>query len=79
MKDIIEIAKSLEDSGLLLLKVVSKTTKNEAKEQKGGFLTLGTSLLENNLAEKGMNRTGVGIIRAGYGKKKTTTKNKNNF
>ena len=84
MKDIIEIAKSLEDSGLLLLKVVSKTTKNEAKEQKGGFLsmllcTLGTSLLENNLAEKGMNRTGVGIIRAGYGNKKTTTKNKNNF
>ena len=38
MKDIIEIVKSLEDSGLLLI-VVSKTIQNEAKEQKGGFLS----------------------------------------
>ena len=37
MKDIIEIVKSLEDSDLLL-KGVSKTIQNEAKEQKGGFL-----------------------------------------
>ena len=49
MKDIIEIVKSLEDSGLLL-KGVSETIQNEAKEQKGGFLsmllgTLGASLL----------------------------------
>ena len=37
MNDIIKIVKSLEDSGLLV-KSVSKTIKNEAKEQKGGFL-----------------------------------------
>ena len=37
MKDIIEIAKSLKDSGLLF-KGVSETIQNEAKEQKGGFL-----------------------------------------
>ena len=48
MKHIIEIVKSLEDSGLLL-KRVSETIQNEAKEQKGGYLsmllgTLGTSL-----------------------------------
>ena len=37
MKDIMKIVKSLEDSGLLL-KGISKTIQNEAKEQKGGFL-----------------------------------------
>ena len=37
MKDIIEIVKSLEDSGLLF-KGVSETFQNKAKEQKGGFL-----------------------------------------
>ena len=44
--------------------------------------TLGTSLLGNNLARKGINRAGEGIVRAGYGNKKvrkTTTKNKKNF
>ena len=39
MKDIIEIVKSLEDSGLLL-KGVSEITQNETKEQKGGFLSM---------------------------------------
>ena len=34
MKNIIRIVKSLEDSGLLL-KGVSETIQNEAKEQKG--------------------------------------------
>ena len=48
MKDIIEIVKVLEDSGLLS-KGVGKTIQNEAKERKGGFLsmllgTLGTGL-----------------------------------
>ena len=47
MKDIIKIVKSLEDSGLLF-QGVSKTIKNEAKEQKVRFLiillgTLGAS------------------------------------
>ena len=51
MKDIIKIVISFEDSGLLL-KGVSKTIQNEAKEQKGGFLsmllgTLVASLLVN--------------------------------
>ena len=54
----IKIVRSLEDSGLLL-KVVSKTIQNEAKEQKGGFLSmllgkLGANLLGNILAGKGI-------------------------
>ena len=39
MKDIIRIVKSLEDSGLLM-EGVSETIQNEAKEQKGGFLSM---------------------------------------
>ena len=59
---IVKLDKSLEDSGLLI-KVVSETIKNEAKEQKGEFLeillgTLGASLLGNLL-------TGKVTIRAG--------------
>ena len=58
MKDILEVVRSLEDPGLLL-KGVSETIKNKAKEQKGGFLsmlldTLGASLLGNMLADKGV-------------------------
>ena len=57
MKDIMKIVKSLKDSGLLI-KGVSETIKNEAKEQKGGFPgmllgTLGTSLLGNLLTGEG--------------------------
>ena len=69
MECIIKIVKFLEDSGLLL-KGVSETIQNEAKEQKGGFFsallgTLGASLLGNILAGKGMNRAGEGFLRAG--------------
>ena len=39
MEDIIKIVKSLEDSGLLL-KEVDETVQNEAKEQKGGYLSM---------------------------------------
>ena len=83
IKDIIRIIKSLEDSGLLL-KGVSETIQNEAKEQKGGFLsmllgTLGASLLGNILAGKGINRAGEGVIRAGYGNKRKDHKNKMDF
>ena len=51
MNDIIKIFKSLEESSLLV-KRVSETIKNEAKEQKGEFLgmllgTLGASFLGN--------------------------------
>ena len=75
MKDIVKIVKYLEDFGLLL-KEVTETIQNEAKEQKAGFLslllsTLGAILLGNILAGKGMNRAGEGIVRAGYGNKKT--------
>ena len=49
MKYTLKIVKSLKNSGLLL-EAVSETIKNEAKEQKGGFLSmlldrLGASLL----------------------------------
>ena len=49
MDGILKIVKSLEDSGVLL-KGVSETIQHEAKEQRGGFLsmllgTLGASLL----------------------------------
>ena len=72
MKDIMKIIKALENSGILL-KGVSKTTKNETKEQRGGFLsmllgTLGASLLGNLLTGgKGIVRAGDGIVRAGEG------------
>ena len=77
-KDIIKIVQALEDSNILL-KGVTKTIKNETKEQKGGFLsmllgTLGASLLGNLLARKGFvracsgNKKGKGIVRAGAGK-----------
>ena len=62
-----------------MLKGVTKTIKNEARRQKGGFLcmllgTLGASLLEKLLAGKGIVRAGSGnkkrrgIVRAGYRK-----------
>ena len=74
MNDIMKIIEALENSGFLL-KGVSKTIKNETKEQRGGFLsmllgTLGASLLGNLLAGKGMMRAGKGIVRAGEGSKK---------
>ena len=74
MKDILKDVKPHEDSGMLL-KGVSKTIKDEAKEQKGGFLSMllgthGASLLGNMLAGKGVIRAEEGAIRAGYGSKK---------
>ena len=77
MNDITKIIQALEDSNVLL-KRVTKTIKNETKEQKGGFLsmllgTLGASLLGNLLAGKGIvragsgNKKGKGIARAGTG------------
>ena len=80
MKDILKIVKSLEDSRLLL-EGVSERIKNEAEEQKGGFLSmlldkLGTSLLGNILAGKGVKRAGEGTARVGYGSKKSSIKKK---
>ena len=64
-----KIVKSLEESGLLI-KGISETIKNEAKEQKGGFLsillgTLAASTLGNALAGKGILRVGEKVTRAG--------------
>ena len=61
-----------KDSGLLL-KGVSETIQDEAKEQKGGFFgtligALCTSLLGNLLA-------GEGRITTGYGSKRSLIKN----
>ena len=70
MKDILKIVKSLEDSGL----------KTDAKEQKGGSLsmllrTLGASLLGNMLSGKGVIRLGEGTARVVYRSKKKKFKN----
>ena len=73
MNDTMKIVQALEDSNILL-KGVTKT-----KEEKGWFLsmllgTLGTSLLGNSSAGKGIARAGSGNkkakgnIRAGTGK-----------
>ena len=69
MNDIMKIVKSLEESSLLI-KDVSETIKNEAKEQKGRFIsillgTLGASLLGNLLTHKGTIRPSEESIRAG--------------
>ena len=62
------------------MKGVTKTIKNDAKEQKEGFLsmllgTLRASLLGNLLTGKGFvradsgNKKGKGIVRVSYGNK----------
>ena len=71
MSDIMKIVKSFVESGLLI-KSVSKTIKNYAIEQKGGFFdmllsTLGASLLGNILTCKRTIRTGECTIGAGKG------------
>ena len=78
MNDIMTIDEALEYSNILI-KGVTKTIKNETREQKGGFLsmllgTLGASLLENLSTGKGIvragsgNKKGKGIVTAGTGK-----------
>ena len=70
MDGISEIVKSLEDPGVLL-KGVSETIQHEAKEQRGGFLsmflgTLGASLLGDVLSK--------GLSGRGYGSKRSSLK-----
>ena len=82
MDDILKLVKSLEDSGVLL-KGVSERIQHEAKEQRGGFLsmllgTLGASLLAD-MPSKGLSGKGVigaveGTIRAGHGSKRSSLK-----
>ena len=73
MDDILKMVKSLENSAVLL-KSVSETIQHEAKEQRGGFLsmllgTLAASLLgdvlSKGLSGRGVIRAGEGTIRAG--------------
>ena len=69
MEDILKIVKSLEQSGLLI-KGISETIKNEAKGQKGKFLslllvTLVASILGYALTGKGVIRAREGVIQAG--------------
>ena len=64
MNDIMKIIQALENYNILL-KGVTKTIKNETKEQKGGFLsillgTLGARLLGNLLTGKGLVRVSTG-------------------
>ena len=67
MEDIMNILKPLEEWGLLI-KGISKTIKNEKKEQKGGFLslllgTLAAKILGNALAGKIKIGAVEGVIR----------------
>ena len=80
MDDILKIVKSLQDSGVLL-KGVSETIQHEAKEQRGGFLSilLGTlrasllgDVLSKGLSGRGVIRPGEGTITAGYGSKRSS-------
>ena len=69
MEDIMEIVKSLDESWLLI-KGISETIINEAKEQKGGFLSmllvaLAGSMLESALTGRGVTRAGEDTIIAG--------------
>ena len=64
-----KIVKPLEKSGLLI-KCISETIKNEAKEKKRWFLgvllgTLGGNLFGNFLTGKGTIRVGKGTIGVG--------------
>ena len=68
-EDIMKIVESLEESGLLI-KGISETNENKAKEQKGGFLpillgTLAASILGNALIGRGVIRAGESTIRVG--------------
>ena len=74
IEDTIKIAKSLEDSGLLL-EGVTEAVQTEVKEQKEGFVsmllgTLGASLLGNLLTDRGaiVKSQGRWVNRAGKGK-----------
>ena len=69
MNNIIKIVQSFEKSGFFI-KRLRETIKNEAKEQKRGFVimllgTLGASLLENLRISKGTIRAGEDTIRSG--------------
>ena len=62
------IMKKLFEQSSLLMTCVGETIKNDAEEQKGGFLsmllgTLGAGLLENLLTGKGTITEGEGVTK----------------
>ena len=68
LEDIMKIVKSLEEYGFLI-KGVSETIQNKAKEQKCGFLRIllgifTSSVLGSALVGKAVIRVGEGVIRA---------------
>ena len=73
MNVVMEIVQVLEDFNIWL-KGVIKTSKNETKKQKGGFLsmllgTIGASLTGEGIVRAGSgSKKGKGIVRAGTGK-----------
>ena len=83
MKDTVEIVESLEDSGLLPERA-NETIQNKAKEQRGQFLSmllgrLGASLLGDILKDRGINRAGKRIVRAGSANKRQYYERKTDF
>ena len=69
MNNIMEILKSLEENDLLI-EGINETIKNEAKKQKGWFLsmllsTLSATLLGSLLTSKITIRAGEGTIKEG--------------
>ena len=79
MEDVIKIAKFFKYSGLLV-KGVSETIPNKAKEQKGGFLSmllgaLVLSFIEKMLGVKRIDRPENETIRAGGRSKRSANKN----
>ena len=68
---VMKIVKFLKQAGFLI-KAVSESIENDAKDQRSGFLgmllgTLGTSLLESLLAEKEVIPAGEETTTAGEG------------
>ena len=63
MENVNKIVKSLVESGLII-KVISETIKNQAKEQKGGFPRMLLGVLAASLLGSAL---GQGVIRASKG------------
>ena len=64
MEDLMKVVESLEESESLI-KGISETIKNEAKEQKRGFIPMLLGILAARILGSAL--TGRGLIRAGEG------------
>ena len=70
MNEIMKIVQTLEYTNILL-KGVTKTIKNETKEEKGGFLSMFLGTLRASLL--GNLSKGKGFVRAGSGRPLSST------